>query len=42
MFPDRQMGKTKVTLCAKLGIDMETLDAYIDMINNESKGKEEK
>lgn len=39
---NRQMGKTKTTLCAKLGIDMETFDAYIDTINNEENGKKDK
>ena len=41
-MPSRQMGKTKLEICAKLGIDMETFDAYIDMINNEDKRKEKK
>lgn len=36
-MPSRQMGKTKLEICAKLGISMETFDAYIDMVNNEKK-----
>lgn len=28
------MGKTKLEICAKLGISGETFDAYIDKINN--------
>ena len=39
-MPSRQMGKTKLEICAKLGIDMETFDAYIDTINDENKRKE--
>lgn len=30
----RQMGKTKLEICAKLGISEETFNAYIDKINN--------
>jgi DNA-binding CsgD family transcriptional regulator len=33
------MGKTKLEICAKLGISTETFDAYIDAINE--KGGEE-
>ena len=42
-MPSRQMGKTKLEICAKLGIDTETFDAYIDTINDnkETKGDEE-
>lgn len=38
-MPSRQMGKTKLEICAKLGIDMETFDTYIDIINDEDKRK---
>lgn len=41
-MPSRQMGKTKLEICAKLGIDMETFDAYIDTINNENKSEGER
>lgn len=32
----RQMGKTKLEICAKLGISGEAFDAYIDAINEEN------
>ena len=34
-MPARQMGKTKLEICAKLGISEEVFDAYIDLINRE-------
>jgi hypothetical protein len=35
-MPARQMGKTKLEICAKLGISEEVFDAYIDAINEEN------